>query len=440
MSPLRSLASLLALAVLAAPVSAGESWTQFLGTASNATEAGDLPLEWSSDSDAIVWTAALPGPGSSSPVVLRDAAAGDRVFLTCYTGYGTEAVGVLADKNDLVRHLLCFSAEGEELWRKSVPARQPEDDYNGFLREHGYATNSPATDGQRVFVFHGKSGLFAYDLDGTELWSADLGQESTQRQWGSAASPVVVDVPDVGPLVVVNAAEESAAVYAFHRETGEQVWKAEAAGLTQSYATPRVAEVDGRLQLILPVPGEVWGLAADTGKLLWYAEVPLPGNTSPSATIHEGVAYVVGGRPGGAAAVKLGGKGDVTETNVLWTGSATSYVPSPVYKDGKLFMVTDKGIAAVVDAETGERINQTRLSAGGGGFRGFVMYASVLLAGDRLYAVTRNDGTFVLSANDSLETLKQNTLEDEGQFNATPVAVEGRLYLRSDTTLYAIGR
>ena len=405
----------------------------FLGVDQHQTDAADLPLEWSDDA-GVAWKVDLPGPGSSTPLVV-----GDRLYVTCYTGYGvSDDAGEVSDDKieSLTRHLLCLSTDdGSELWRRSVPARLPEDPYDGFLREHGYATNSPATDGERVFVFHGKSGVFAYTLDGKELWTADVGQESSNREWGTAASPVVVD----GKLIV-NASEESQAVYAFDCATGEELWKAEAAALELSFSTPRIVEVDGRTQVVLTVPGELWGMSLETGKLIWYAETTSPGNASPTPAIHDGVAYIVGGRPGGSCAVTLGGKGDVTESNRLWTGKKSSYVPSPVFKDGRLYFVSDKGIATCLDAATGEVVSERRI-ARGGGFLGMAVYASTLLAGDRLYCVTRTNGTFVLSADEEMATLAENRFEsDESQFNASPVAVDGRLYLRSDRALYAVGQ
>ena len=415
----------------AAPAPAAD--TSFLSDSQLQTDSAGLPLEWS-DESGIAWQVDLPGPGSSTPLVV-----GDRIFVTCYTGYGVDSDAAADGGTDsLVRHLLCLdAADGSERWRASVPARQPEDPYTGFLREHGYATNSPATDGERVFVFHGKSGVFAYDFDGTQLWTADVGQESTARQWGSAASPVVS-----GGKLIVNAAEESAAVYALDGATGEEIWKAEAGSLTQSYATPRLAEVDGRRQVILAVPGELWGLSEETGKLIWYAESPQPGNVSPTPAIDNGVAYLVGGRPGGSSAIRLGGTGDVTESNVVWTGSESSYVPSPVVAQTggglRVFFVSDKGIATCLDAATGEVVKERRI-ARGGGFLGMAVYASTLLAGDRLYCVSRTGGAFVLAADDEMQTLAENRIEsDESQFNASPVAVGDRLYLRSDRRLYAI--
>ena len=436
------LIALLAADAPAAGTPAAGTSTRFLGDGLHQTDAADLPLEWD-DLSGTAWQHELPGPGSSTPLLL-----GDRIYVTCYTGFGVNPDDEgKVERSELVRHLVCLrAADGAEVWRASQPARMPEDPYNGFLREHGYATNSPVTDGERVFVFHGKSGVFAYDLDGRQLWTADVGQETSVKAWGSAATPLVVPAAGDQPaMLIVNASEESAALYAFDCRTGELLWKSEADSLRQSYATPRLATVDGRRQIVLGVPGELWGMAVETGKLIWYAEVPVPSNVSPTPAIADGVAYLVGGRPGGSAAVRLAGtngepmKGDVTDSNVLWTSRKSSYVPSPVVKDGRVFFVSDKGIAVCLDAATGEVIKERRIATGGG-FLGMAVYSSVLLAGDRLYCVTRTGGTYVLAADPTLRTLAHNELTDPTQFNASPVAVDGRLYLRSDLSLYAIGQ
>ena len=160
----------------------GEEWTRFRGNGgAGISLTSKTPTTWS-DTEHVKWRADLPGPGSSSPVTT-----GDRVFITCYSG---------ADGNsteNLKRYLVCLDrVEGKELWSKEINARQPEDPYRGFLTEHGYASNSPVTDGKNVYVFFGKSGVFAYDLEGKELWKRHLGSDSTRKQWGSAASPVLV--------------------------------------------------------------------------------------------------------------------------------------------------------------------------------------------------------------------------------------------------------
>lgn len=162
---------------------------------------------------------------------------------------------------------------GKVEWTKSVKAKMPEDSYNGFLTEHGYASNTPVADGTNVYAFFGKSGVYAWDFTGKELWNKRLGSESTSKRWGSAASPILV-----GDLLVVNAAEESRAIYGLDKLTGEEKWKAEADTLAYAYGTPVLMNKD---DLVIAAPGEIWGLNPASGKLRWWAET---GISTGSAT------------------------------------------------------------------------------------------------------------------------------------------------------------
>ena len=174
----------------------GTDWPRFRGpNGSGVAESSSVPLEWSSEKN-LQWRVPLPGSGTSSPIIV-----GDRVLLTCYTGYGVD-VQDPGEPDQLVRHLMAYDREtGNQLWRTSVAARGDEDPYQGFITQHGYASSTPVSDGERVYVLFGKSGLYCYDLDGQEVWHQDLGQKSDPARWGDGTSPILVD-----DLVVVNAA------------------------------------------------------------------------------------------------------------------------------------------------------------------------------------------------------------------------------------------
>lgn len=411
---------------------AGE-WPQFRGPSGlGATSDTELPLTWS-ESENLKWKTELPGPGSSSPIVC-----GDRIFVTCYSGYGTER-GDSGNIEDLQRHLLCLERnDGSVIWSRVVKAEMPEDPFSGLgIPEHGYATNTPVTDGQRVYVFFGKTGVLAFDLEGNQLWKADVGRESSNRRWGTAASPILYK-----QMVIVNASEESQSIRALDKMTGQEVWKAEGTALELTYATPAIVDLDdGRRELVIGVPFEVWGLDPDTGKLNWYAETSVQGNVAPSPIAKDGIVYVMGGFPGTATvAIRAGGKDDVTGTHVLWTSRDSSYVPSPVLHEGNLYWVNDQGYAFCVDAATGERRYRERLSEGPGGMgRGKPFYASVVLADDRLYAVSRRGGTYVLAAKPEFGLLAHNRLpSDQSDFNASPAISDGQIFLRSNRFLYCI--
>lgn len=407
-------------------------WPQFRGPNGAGIAAADArPATAWSDSQNVAWKIALPGPGSSSPIIL-----GERVFVTCYTGYGDGSNGGSPDK--LLRHLLCVDRRsGKILWDKPVPAELPEDPFNGYLTEHGYASSTPVTDGERVYVFFGKAGALAFDLEGKQLWQVNLGKLSNNRRWGSGASPVLYK-----DWVIVNAAGESRSVRALDKLTGKEVWKAEAGSLDLCFSTPMLVDGEGgRADLVLAVPGELWGMNPDTGKLRWFAETGIDGNVSPSVVAADGLVFVTGGFPRqGSAAVRTGGKGDVTKTHLLWSSQNASYVPSPVAHNGHLFVVSDAGFATCLEAKTGKLVYKERLpGASSTGPGGKPFYASPVLANGQLYAVSRRNGTFVIEAKPEFKLVAQNSLPgDDSDFNATPAIVGRQLFLRSNRNLYCI--
>src|SRR5262249_11294172 len=171
----------LMLALVGAPARAAD-WPNFRGpNSSGISEEKNLPTKWS-DTENLAWKTDLPGPGSSSPVIW-----GDKVFVTCYSGYGLDAKNP-GDAANLDRHLICVDRKtGKILWDKETKAKQPEARYTGgYITLHGYASSTPAIDGERIYVFHGKSGVLAYDLDGNEQWQADVGGGT--NNWGSGSS------------------------------------------------------------------------------------------------------------------------------------------------------------------------------------------------------------------------------------------------------------
>lgn len=409
----------LSIAVLCCSVATADDWMRFRGPdGAGVSTDSNVAVTWS-DAENLSWNTPLPGAGSSSPIVV-----GDRIFVTCYSGEG----------DSLKRQLVCVNrSDGKISWSRTNDAAQPEDAYQGYLTEHGYASNTPVSDGERVYAFFGKSGVVAFNLEGEQLWSVNVGRESSNRRWGSGASLILYN-----DSVIVNASEESQSIRALDKRTGKEIWDATAASLELAYGTPTLVDLsDGRVELVIGVAGEAWGLNPDTGKLTWFAETNLTGNICPSVVADGETVYVFGGyRSSGSHAIRAGGKGDVTESHMLWSTRNSSYVATPLLHLGHLYWVDDRGQAFCVEAKTGDLVYRERLQ---GVSSGRPFYASPVLANGKLYVVSRWDGTFVLAAKPKFEQIAQNKFaEDESDFSATPAISNGNLFLRSSAFLYCV--
>ncbi|VGO19984.1 outer membrane protein assembly factor BamB family protein [Pontiella sulfatireligans] len=417
---------LIALALLGlAGNAAADDWPRFRGPDGRGTsgETG-LPSEWS-ETQNLKWKLKLPGQGSSSPIVV-----GDKLFITCYSGYGTDNAD---DVNNLKRHLLCIHSDtGKIRWAKEIPSTAAEDAWKGWLREHGYASHTPVCDGEHVYVFCGKTGVIAFDMEGKEAWRKNVGTSSANRRWGSAASPILY-----GDLLIVNASEESRTIYALNKRTGKEVWKYESDKTELTYGTPALAELaNGKKELVIAVPNEVWGLDPESGERTWWIETELKGNISPSLLAIKDKVYVFGGYPRiTTVALRAGGSGDVAGTHTLWTSRDSSYVPSAVEHEGHLYWVSHKGEAYCVKAGTGDLVYKEKLDAGSGNS----FYASATFADGKLYVPSRKSGIFVLEAKPSFKLIAQNRFAlDESDFNASAAISDGKIFLRSNECLYCI--
>ena len=399
---------------LAAP---NVDWTGWRGPGAMAvSDSRQVPLTWSADQN-VAWQTELPGAGGSSPIV-----AGQHIYLTCYTGYAVpgEPQG---DLSNLKRHLLCLNRfDGELIWTREVAATLPEQDR---VRDHGYASSTPAADADRVCVFFGKSGVFAFSHQGEKLWQADVG--SGIHGWGSAASPVFHK-----NLVIINACVESESLIALDRTTGQEVWRAQ--GMKESWNTPLLVSLDGdRTELVVATFGKVLGFNPDSGEALWSCDTGIGWYMVPSLVNHREVVYCIGGRTGGALAVRAGGRGDVTESHRVWTLKKGSNVSSPVFHQGHLYWAHEQlGIINCVQAERGELLYEERLPRAG------QFYASPVLAGGKLYFVSRDGSVFVIEASPQFKQLAKNNLADRSRFDASPVVDGDRLLLRSDRFLHCI--
>ncbi len=423
-------------------------WPRFRGPNGSGIAPDDkpVPVEWSATKN-LKWKTSLPGPGSSSPIVV-----GDRVFVTCWSGYATEGQQGTGDITALMRHLVCVDlTTGKILWDRSVPAKQPEERYGGMFAQNGYASHTAVSDGKLVCVFFGKSGVHAFDLEGKPLWQAEVGDWDDRRGWGSASSPILH-----GDVLIVPALVESQALFGFDKNTGKQLWKAPSEGFAGTWGTPVIAEVDGRADLAIAVPGEVWGFNPDTGKLRWYA-TGLQSDSVCNSVVTDGSAvFAMSERGGGSVAIKAGGKGDVSATHTLWTGSNGSRIATPILWENRLYWISGS-IAMCRDAKTGAEVYSERIestsgasgnqdSGGGGGGRrggggmGGGDYASPVAANGHLYHVSRRGEVLVIKLGPKFELLCRNKIEgDTSDHSATPAISNGQLFLRSAKTLYCIG-
>jgi outer membrane protein assembly factor BamB len=451
--------------ILAALSALGADWAQFRGPGgAGVSDETGLPVAWSA-TENVVWRTPLPGPGTSSPIVV-----GKRVYLTCYTGYGLKAAakdpkgkGAKAkdpkatkdsqaskddaeDMNKLMRHVLCIDrATGAILWTKDFKPALPESIYSaGNDSQHGYASSTLASDGRRLYAFFGKSGVYCLDLEGNQVWHASVG--TNVRGWGSSNSPVLFK-----DLVIINASIESGSLVGLDKHTGKEVWRAK--NIKSSWNTPvlvhlpaaaRTAGGDVPVELVLNESRAVIGFDPSSGKELWRVtgfngyvcpsvvtdspyiapEVKGPAEKSPEP---QGTVFVVRGE---TLAIKAGGRGDVTDSHVLWRGKGSSLVPSPVYHDGRLCWD-----GKCLDAVTGKEVGRGNVGGKGG------YYASPLLAEGRIYYVSRFGGTFVMDAGRDFKKLAHNTFaDDDSRTNASPIAHEGCLLLRTDRYLYCLGK
>jgi outer membrane protein assembly factor BamB len=398
---------------------------------------------------------------------------GDKVIVTCYTGYGlTEGKGFggfggkggfgkggfgkgkggfgkgrfgkggfgrspedAEAQKKLKLMVLCLDrTRGEILWQKEVEPKLPETPHTGMMREHGYASSTPVTDGERVYVFFGKSGVLAFDLKGKELWRVSVGTNTNRLGMGSAASPVLYK-----DVLIVNAAIESDALVGLDKRTGKEIWRAR--GMGTSWATPLLVETkDGKQEVVMSLAGKVVGYDPETGEKLWQCQgigrAGGMGYTSSTPVARDGMVYVTGGggpTPAATLAVRAGGRGDVDKTHVLWRARQGTGIASPVLCGDYLCWVS--GTVICLKTADGTKAHQGRL------YDSFQEYVSPVAAGGKIFALTRFDGLYVLDGAGKFEELAHNEFAgDRSVFNASPAISDGRMYIRSNAYLYCIGK
>ncbi len=417
----------------AAQLTSAADWTRFRGPqGAGHVEGSAPPFEWSSAKN-LKWRTELPGSGVSSPVVV-----GDRVFLTAYTGYGIDMENP-GDPKDLVRHLLAFDRKtGKEIWRASVPSNGNIDPYSGFITQHGYASSTPAVDGDTIYVVFGRSGLIAFDKDGKQKWQTDLGQQSDPARWGDGSSPIVLD-----DVLVVDAGILGNQFVGVDKRTGSIRWSVKDKKFTNCWATPTDVETGGKQQVLVHVPFEVLSLNPKNGEVFWRAPSPLDDSACGGILVNDGVAFLMGSRAGHALALRCDPKLEDGKDRKVWQSSVRAGIVTPVIVGERMYWLSN-GIYFAASLKDGEYVYRERLPRKGGPTGGFpnADYSSPIAVGNKIIQFTRNGESYVIEAGDTFKLVSHNPPfeDDESAFSSTPAASDGELFIRSERFLYCIGK
>ena len=443
-------------------------WPQFRGPGGSGVGATAFPTHFGPSSN-VLWKAALPA-GHSSPCIW-----GGRIFLTGFADGKLET--------------LCLNRrDGAVLWRRQIEPGKIERGAQLSNR----ATATPTTQGERVFVYFGSFGLAAYDFDGAELWRKPLTVPVTQH--GAGTSPVLA-----GEMLILNCDQDVGSyLLAVNKQDGRTAWRTERPGFHRGFATPLLWPSDKPEQVIVPGTLRLVAYNLSDGTERWSVR-GLPNEMVSSPVAGDGLIYIAGWTygsgvsrmpafdklleqgdankdgqltrdeaPGGPAkqhfvyidadkngrvsreeyadtarifdesknvalAIRPGGHGDVTDTHVVWKATrGLPYVPSPLHHDGRIYLVKNGGLASCFDAATGRVFYQEeRLGALGD------YYSSPVAAAGKICAASQQGVVVVYRAGDTLEVLARNSLDEP--VLATPAIVEGRLYVRTQSQLYAFG-
>ena len=443
------------------------NWPQFRGTSgAGVADSSSLPTRWSA-TENVAWTAELPGHGWSSPIVW-----GDRVYVTTAvnagrfkapsTGiYGNDYAAELtkqglsdeevmkrvvardielaSESEDVSYQVLALDARtGKVVWQREAHRGKPS---GGRHRKNTYASETPATDGERVYAsFGGNVGLFCYSRDGTLLWKQTWAPQPIYLDFGTASSPVVHG----GRVYQLHDNEGESFLVALEARTGTVAWKASRTAnegrLKSGWATPFVWENGVRTEIVTVGRGLV--ISYDTeGHELWR----LKGITqaTPTPVAGEGLLFVGSGSQGENSrplfAIRPGATGDISTAEdaprsefVSWfLPRFSAYTSSPLLYRGRLYAVNDNGILQVADAKTGKEVYKARVGGGGTTFS-----SSPLASAGRIYLLSEDGDTFVLEAGDEYKELAKNSVGEMSL--ATPAADGDGLYVRTQTKLYRL--
>ncbi len=423
-------------------VTADTNWPQFRGAQSmGVAEDPQLPDVWS-PTENIAWKADLPGMGWSSPIVW-----GNRIFVTSVIKageveppkkglyFGGERYDIPQEEHRYVVYCLDWKT-GKILWEREVYKGRPTGSRH---LKNSYASETPVTDGERVYAYFGNVGLFAFDLKGTPVWNQKIETRKTRFGWGTAASPVVYK----DRIYIVNDNDEKSYFAAYDKRTGKEIWKVEREVGT-NWVTPYVWENEKRTELIVPATKVVRSYDLD-GKVLWEFK-GMSTIVIPTPFSKFGLLYVTSGYVGDqhrpAYAIKPGASGDISlkpgETSnqfIAWYHpQAGPYNPSPIIYGDLYYTLLDRGFFTAHDARTGKEIyGKQRIDPGAGAFT-----SSPWAYNGKIFCLSEDGDTFVIQAGSEYKLLGKNSLGE--MCMATPAIARGSLILRTSTKLYRISK
>jgi outer membrane protein assembly factor BamB len=409
-------------------------WPAWRGPLANGVSPNaNPPVSWS-ETNHVRWKLVLPGKGHSTPIVF-----GDRVFLTAALPVGEaqkpvydNAPGVHDSVPVTHRHQYIVVAvnrhDGKVAWTKTLREEFP---HEGGHETGSQASNSPVTDGERIYVFLGSRGLYCLNFKGEIQWEKDLGKMQTLHAHGEGSSPVLYG----DTLIVCWDHEGDSFLYTFDKRTGKQLLKI-ARDEKTTWSTPLVVENEGKPQIIVSATKRMRGYDLATGALLWECG-GLANNVVSTPVAGNGMVFAGSSYDWQAMlAIRLAGaKGDITDTpQVAWKlNRLTPYVSSPLlYDDTLYFLRHNQNILSRLEPVTGKpRGEPIRLE----GINDHI-FASPVGAAGRIYITARDGRTVVLKHSRDNTQLAVNRLEDS--FSASPALADKELYLRGERFLYCI--
>lgn len=415
--PRRCVLILIGVAVLwpyAASQRAAGDWPRWRGpNSTGAVEDRPTPIHFD-EPEQYAWQIELPGQGASTPAVV-----GDALVLTS-----------TVEEQDAV---ICYGLDGELRWQLLLGPARP-----GKHREGSGAAPSPAVDDERIVVYFKSGTLAAVDWQGNKLWQCNLQDEygPDTLWWDLGTSPVLAD----GKVIVAIMQAGPSWLVARDAATGKEVWKTDRTyqrprESDQAYTTPSIVDVDGQMTIVTWGADHLTGHALDTGELLWDCGGFNPANAGmwrviASQAIADGMAVVPYGRGDFVAGVKLGGEGDVTQSNRIWERQGFgSDVPTPAVADGRAYVLGDQGRLVCLDVATGDTLWDYEFPRNRNKF-----FSSPTLAGDTLYCARLDAAVFVGRVSpEGFELLATNELND--RMVAAPVSTEAGLLLRGSEHL-----